>query len=707
MTTQYQVLDGVALITLNNPPVNGLGFSTRSGIVEGIIKANADPAVKAIVITGSDRAFSGGADIKEFNTPTATATPNLLDVIAQVEASAKPVVAAIAGLALGGGNELSLGCHYRVALKGALIGLPEVKLGLIPGAGGTQRLPRLLGMQTALEMIVGGDPRKVESLKGFADLLVEPSTDSGTASSLVRAAIEFASNLNAPTHSTTHRKLSEITVPSESMPGGIDVYFAAARAQVSKQAKGLKAPLSCVDALEAAVKQTFAQGMKTERSIFMDLLNGVESKAMRHFFFAERSASKIPGLPDKLPLRPIQSAAVIGAGTMGGGIAMNFVNVGIPVKLLETTQAALDKGLAIIRKNYQSNVDKGSLKHEVMQQRMALITPTLQYQDLATADIVIEAVFEEMSVKEKVFSQLDAVMKPGAILATNTSTLDVDLIASFTKRPQDVVGTHFFSPANVMKLLEVVRGQFTADDVLATTMALAKTIKKIGVVSGVCDGFIGNRMIEHYGRQAAFMVEEGAAPEQVDQALEQFGMAMGPFRMSDLAGLDVGWYIRKRRYIERPMMRYAKWLDVLCEQGRFGQKTQAGIYRYETGSRAALPDPIVTEVLAKYRADANIVPRQLSAQEMVERCVFALVNEGARLLEEGIALRASDIDVVYLTGYGFPKGVGGPMFYADTVGLSYVVKRMAEFAANTQADPEFWAPAPLLARLAAQGGKFN
>jgi 3-hydroxyacyl-CoA dehydrogenase len=697
MTTQYQVQNGVAVITLDNPPVNGLGFATRSGIVKGINDANADASVRSIVITGSTRAFSGGADIKEFNTPTATASPNLLEVIATVESSAKPVVAAIAGLALGGGNELTLGCHYRVAQKGALIGLPEVKLGLIPGAGGTQRLPRLLGMQLALEMIVSGDPRKVETLKGYADSIVE-STDT-----LVQAAIEFAQNISA----TSYPKVSAQNVPAASMPGGEQAFFAAARVQVGKQAKGLKAPLACVDALEAAVKQDFAQGMKTERQIFMALLEGTESKAMRHFFFAERNASKIPGLSDKLALRSIKTAAVVGAGTMGGGIAMNFLNVGIPVSILETTQAALDKGLGIIQKNYQANVDKGSLKAEVMQQRLAMLTSTLNYADLAQADIVIEAVFEDMKVKEQVFSQLDAVMKPGAILATNTSTLDVDLIASFTKRPHDVVGTHFFSPANVMKLLEVVRGKITADDVLATTMALAKTIKKVGVVSGVCDGFIGNRMIEHYGRQAAFMVEEGAAPEQVDQALEQFGMAMGPFRMSDLAGLDVGWYIRKRRYIERPTMRYSKWLDVLCEKGRFGQKTQAGIYRYEAGSRAAIPDPIVTEVLAKYRSDANIVPRQITSQEMLERCVFALVNEGARLLEEGIALRASDIDVVYLTGYGFPKGVGGPMFYADTVGLPYVVKRMAEFAANTQADPDFWAPAPLLARLAAQGGKFN
>lgn len=704
MTTQYQVQNGVAIITLDNPPVNGLGFSTRTGIVKGVNDANADANVRAIVVTGSARAFSGGADIKEFNTPTATASPNLLEVIATVEASVKPVVAAIAGLALGGGNELALGCHYRVAQKGALIGLPEVKLGLIPGAGGTQRLPRLLGMQIALEMIVSGDPRKVETLKGFADLVVESADASNTGtSSVVQAAIQFAQDISA----TSHPRVSAQTVATTSMPGGLESFFAAAKVQVGKQAKGLIAPLACVDALEAAAKQDFAQGLKTERQIFMALLEGTESKAMRHFFFAERNATKIPGLNDKLPLRPIKSAAVIGAGTMGGGIAMNFINVGIPVLLLETTQAALDKGLAIIRKNYQANVDKGSLKLEAMAQRLALLTPTLHYSDLAQADIVIEAVFEDMKVKQDVFSKLDAVMKPGAILATNTSTLDVDLIASFTKRPQDVVGMHFFSPANVMKLLEVVRGKITADDVLATTMAVAKTIKKIAVVSGVCDGFIGNRMIEHYGRQAAFMVEEGAAPEQVDQALEQFGMAMGPFRMSDLAGLDVGWYIRKRRYIEKPTMRYSKWLDVLCEKGRFGQKTQAGIYRYETGSRAAIADPIVTEVLAKYRTDANIVPRQISSQEMLERCVFALVNEGARLLEEGIALRASDIDVVYLTGYGFPKGVGGPMFYADTVGLAYVVKRMAEFAANTQADPDFWSPAPLLARLAAQGGKFN
>ena len=702
MTTQYEVRGKSAIITLDNPPVNGLGFATRTGIVDGLSKANADSNVATIIITGAGRAFSGGADIKEFNTPTATAQPNLLTVIKACEDSAKPVIAAINSLALGGGLELALGCHYRVAATGAMVGLPEVKLGLIPGAGGTQRLPRLIGVAAALQMIVSGDPVKAQSLPGFADRIIDGD--------LVIGAIAFANEIADPINTKAGEPLPRLSAKSilaESMPGGAEAFFAAQAIAIKKAARGLTAPLHCMAAVKASVELSFEEGMAQERQIFMTLLSSTESKAMRHFFFGERSAAKIPGLDDKIQLRKIETAAVIGAGTMGGGITMNFVNVGIPVALLETNQAALDKGLALITANYQANVDKGQMPAETMAKRLALITPTLNDADIAQADIVIEAVFEELSVKKQIFNRLDAIMKPGAILASNTSTLDVDVIAQYTKRPQDVVGLHFFSPANVMKLLEVVRGKLTADDVLATAMQLCKTIKKIGVVSGVCDGFIGNRMIEHYGRQAAFLVEEGASPEQVDAALEKFGMAMGPFRMSDLAGLDIGWAIRKRRYIEKPTMRYAKWLDRICELGRYGQKTKAGVYRYEAGSRAALVDPVVAQVLAKHRADAGVVPRTITDQEIVERCVFALVNEGARLLEEGIALRASDIDMVYLTGYGFPRGVGGPMFYADTVGLQTVMNRMAEFAKNAHADPQFWAPAPLLARLAGQSRPFN
>jgi 3-hydroxyacyl-CoA dehydrogenase len=697
MSAQYKVTDGVAIVSLDNPPVNGLGHATRLGIMDGITRANADASVSAIIVTGTVRAFSGGADIKEFGSPKAIAPPNLLEVIKACEDSGKPTIAAIAGLALGGGNELALGCHYRVASAGSLIGLPEVKLGLIPGAGGTQRLPRLLGVDRALNMIVSGDPLKVEQLIGYADELIDGE--------LIAGAIAFAKRVVA---AGSARPLVRNKSPDPlSMLGGPDEFFEQARTQIQKAAKGLKAPLFCLDAVQASVTLPFEEGIAFERNIFMDLLQSTESKAMRHFFFGERAVSKIPGLADGLKLREIKSVAVIGAGTMGGGIAMNFINVGLPVILLETSQAALDKGIGIIQANYQANVTKGQLTSDKMSQRMALITPTLAYSDLAQTDLVIEAVFEEMSVKQIVFEQLDRVMKSGAILATNTSTLDVDVIASFTKRPQDVVGMHFFSPANVMKLLEIIRGRATADDVLATTLQIAKTIRKVGVVSGVCDGFIGNRMIEHYGRQAAFLVEEGAAPEAVDQALEKFGMAMGPFRMSDLAGLDVGWYIRKRRYLEKPNMRYARWLDTLCEQGRYGQKTKAGVYRYEAGSRAALPDPIVANILDEHRRNLAIVPRKIDEQEIKDRCLLALVNEGARLLEEGIAIRAVDIDMVYLAGYGFPKQWGGPMFYADTMGLSKVVERMNEFARNTHADPQFWVPAPLLVRLAATGATFN
>ena len=698
MTTQYEVRGKSAIITLDNPPVNGLGLSTRMGIVDGLARANADNSVATIILTGAGRAFSGGADIKEFNTPTATALPNLLTVIKACEDSAKPVVAAINHLALGGGLELALGCHYRVAAASTLVGLPEVKLGLIPGAGGTQRLPRLVGVATALQMIVSGEPVKAQSLPGFADRLIEGD--------LVIGAIAFANDLDTKA-SAIHPRLSGRSIAADSMPGGAQAFFAAQAISIKKAARGLTAPLHCMAAVKASVDMTFDEGMVEERKIFMALISSTESKAMRHFFFGERTAAKIPGLDDKIALRKIETAAVIGAGTMGGGITMNFVNVGIPVALLEMNQVALDKGVALIAANYQANVDKGQMPAETMAKRMALIKPTLSDADIAQADIVIEAVFEDLAVKKQIFNRLDAVMKRGAILASNTSTLDVDVIAQYTKRPQDVVGLHFFSPANVMKLLEVVRGKLTADDVLATSMNLCKTIKKIGVVSGVCDGFIGNRMIEHYGRQAAFLVEEGASPEQVDAALEKFGMAMGPFRMSDLAGLDIGWAIRKRRYIEKPTMRYAKWLDRLCELGRYGQKTKAGVYRYDAGSRAAIPDPVVADVLVKHRSDMAIVARVISDQEIVERCVFGLVNEAARLLEEGIALRASDIDMVYLTGYGFPRGVGGPMFYADTVGLQTVMNRMAEFAQNPHADPTFWTPAPLLARLAAQGKTFN
>jgi 3-hydroxyacyl-CoA dehydrogenase len=465
------------------------------------------------------------------------------------------------------------------------------------------------------------------------------------------------------------------------------------------------APLKCVDAVTAAITKTFDEGMDVERQLFLELVQSSESKALRHAFFGERAAGKIPDLPDDTPLRTIKSVAVIGAGTMGGGIAMNFANAGIPVQILEMKQEALDKGLATIRKNYENTLKKGKLTQDKFEQRVSLITGTLSYEAIAQADLVIEAVFEDMAVKQQVFKKLDEVMKAGAILASNTSTLDLDAIASFTTRPQDVIGMHFFSPANVMKLLEIVRGKQTANDVLATVMSLSKKIKKTGVVSGVCDGFIGNRMIEQYSRQAGFLLEEGCTPEQVDQAVEKLGFAMGPFRMGDLAGNDIGWYIRKRRYIDKPEVSYSKTADLLCELGRFGQKTGAGWYDYKAGDRKAYPSQIVNDMIVQHSADLGVQRRAISDQEITERLIFSLVNEAAHILEEGIAIRASDIDMVYLSGYGFPLHLGGPMFYADTLGLPTVVMAMEKYAKGRHADA--WVPAPLLLKLASEAKGFN
>ena len=703
MTAEYKVHGTVAVISLNNPPVNGLGLTTRQGITDGLEKANADAAVKAIVITGAGKAFSGGADIKEFGSPKALQEPNLLSVITAVENSAKPVVAAIHSVAMGGGLELSLGCHYRIAAPGASIALPEVKLGLIPGAGGTQRLPRALGVEVALNMIVSGEPVKSEMLaqipgqKLFNKMAASPE-------SLAEEAVAFANEV-----ATKHADGSALplvrNLPCKHPLG--DAYFQFARNMVGGMSKNYPAPLKCVEAVEAATKKKFADGMLFEREIFINLMWTPECRALRHLFVAERACSKIPDVPEDTPKRDIKSLAVIGAGTMGGGITMNFLNAGIPVKMLEMKQEALDRGVATIRKNYEAQVKKGKLKQDKYEQRMSLLTTTLNYADLKDADMVIEAVFEEMGVKETVFKQLDAVMKPGAILASNTSTLDVDKIAAFTSRPQDVIGTHFFSPANVMKLLEVVRGAKTGKDVLATVMAIGKKIKKTSVVSGVCDGFIGNRMIEQYSRQAGFLLDEGCTPAQVDKAIEKFGFAMGPFRMGDLAGNDIGWAIRKRRASERADMKYSKTADLLCELGRFGQKTGAGWYDYQAGKRDAIPSQLVVDMIDKYRKDSGFTTRKISDEEIVQRLVYSLVNEAARILEEGIASKASDIDMVYLTGYGFPIYRGGPMHYVDQVGLFNVVQSMNRFAQYPRDDAAFWQPAPLLAKLAAEGKTFT
>ena len=704
MSADYTVQGNLAVITMNNPPVNGLGLETRQAIVAGLEKALADDKVKAIILTGAGKAFSGGADIKEFGSPKAVQEPNLLSVILAIENAAKPVIAAVHSVAMGGGLELALGCHYRIAAPGCDVALPEVKLGLIPGAGGTQRLPRVLGVEAALNMIVSGEAIKSEMLAMLPGqkLFDQMAT---SAQSLAQEAADFA-------HEVLQNHVPGMALPRvRDLPckhPNAQAFFKFSQNMVNGMTKGkYPAPLKCIEAVQNATKMKFDQGMEAEREIFTNLMFTPECRALRHLFVAQRAASKIADVPAATPVREIKSVAVIGAGTMGGGISMNFLNAGIPVKILEMKQEALDKGLAIIEKNYQAQVKKGKLKEDKMAQRMGLLSSTLNYDDLKDADLVIEAVFEEMGVKETVFKKLDEVMKPGAILASNTSTLDVNAIASFTQRPQDVVGLHFFSPANVMKLLEVVRGAATGKDVMATVMGVAKKIKKTAVVSGVCDGFIGNRMIEQYSRQAGFLIEEGCSPQQVDKAVEKFGFAMGPFRMGDLAGNDIGWAIRKRRYVEKPDLKYSKTADLLCELGRFGQKVGMGWYDYLPGKRDAIPNKAVEDMIAKHRTSLGITARKISDDEIVQRLVFSLVNEAAYILEEGIAARASDIDMVYITGYGFPIYRGGPMNYADQFGLFNVVQAMHRFAQNPHDDAKFWQPAPLLARLVADGKTFN
>ena len=688
-------VDGeIAVITMNKPPVNGLDHELRVGIVEALDDATANAAVKAIVLTGTARAFSGGADVTEFGTPNATRPPNLLIVIAALESSAKPVVAAIAGQCLGGGLELALGAHFRVALADASLGLPDVKLGLLPGAGGTQRLPRLIGLEAALNMIVFGAPVAAARFKGT------PLIDEIVEGDLLAGAITFARKVVVQSPPLKRARDIELREPNA------QALLQFVRNTVAAGAKGFPAPLKCVDAVANAVGKPFDEGLRLEREAFMAMMITPESRALRHVFTAERAAAKLPDVPADTTLRDIKTVGVIGAGTMGGGITMNFLNAGIPVVLLEMKQEALDKGLATIRKNYENSMKKGKLTPAQVEQRMALVTPTLAYDGFREVDLVIEAVFENIDVKQTVFRTLDEVCKPGAILASNTSYLDLDKIASFTKRPQDVIGLHFFSPANVMRLLEIVRGAKTAPDVLATSMALAKKIKKVAVVSGVCDGFIGNRMLARYGVAANGLITAGALPQQIDGALQKFGMAMGPFRMGDLAGLDIGWATRKRKAAEAGLEMKPVVADKLCEAGRFGQKTGAGWYRYEAGKRDPIPDAATEQLIAQYRLDAGIAPRMVGDDEVVERCMFALVNEGARILEEGIAARASDIDLVYLNGYGYPLQRGGPMFYADTIGLANVVRSLKRFATEPGADAS-WQPAPLLVKLAETGDTFS
>jgi 3-hydroxyacyl-CoA dehydrogenase len=689
----YTSQGAVAVIALKNPPVNALSLGLRTAIMDGLERATTDESIRVVVIVGSGTAFCGGADVGEFALPSMSASPSLTDLFALIESSSKPVVAAINGLAFGGGLELAMACHYRVAAAAAQLGMPEVKLGLLPGAGGTQRLPRLVGVERALNMIVSGNPVSAR------DLAQTELLDSTADGDVLPAAVAFAERVIAEKLPLKKARDAKINFSNA------EAFLDFARGAILPLAKNYPAPLKCIEAVEAAVLKPFDEGMKIEGSLFVELMNTSESKALRHAFFAMRAAAKVPDVPSSTPLRAIKSVAVIGAGTMGGGIAMNFANAGIPVTVLETTQAALDKGLGTVKKNYENTLKKGRLTQDEFDKRVKRITGTLSYDDIKSADLIIEAVFEDMQVKKQVFEKLDKVAKSGAILASNTSTLDVNKIADFTQRPQDVIGLHFFSPANVSKLLEVVRGAKTAKDVVATSMAVSKQIKKVGVISGVCDGFIGNRMMNSYFRQMELLLDVGALPQQIDKAMEKFGFAMGPFRVSDLAGNDVLWYIRKRLYIEYPHRVFSKSPDRLCELGRFGQKSGAGWYDYKAGDRVPISSELVNKIVLDESAKLGISRRKVSDEEIVQRALYSLINEGARILEEGIALRASDIDVVYLTGYGFPDFRGGPLFYADTVGLPNILRSMREFARGYQ--PDAWEPAPLLKKLASEGKSFS
>jgi 3-hydroxyacyl-CoA dehydrogenase len=684
----------IAIITINNPPVNALSPAVAQGITKGIEQVTNDDAIKAVVLIGGGRTFIAGADIKEFGKITSGRTPRgagLPPFLVQIE-NGKPTVAAIHGSAFGGGLELAMAAHYRIAAPTAQLGQPEVKLGIIPGAGGTQRLPRLVGVAKAVEMCAEGNPIGAqEALKiGLIDRLVEGD--------LLVGAVQFAREIAGKPAPKT-RERNEKLGPSEQNAQ----LFSAARDKARTKQRGMTAPLAAIDAVEAATKFFFDEGFQIEQKLFQECLFSDQSKALIHIFFGEREVAKIPHLPKDTPTMPVNSAAVVGAGTMGGGIAMVFANAGIPVLLKDADQPALDRGLATIQKNYQNSVKRGRFSQQFVDERLQLIQPTLTYDDFDKVDIVVEAVFEGMALKKEIFAQLDRFCRKTAILASNTSTLNIDEIASATSRPESVLGTHFFSPANVMRLLEIVRGKRTSKEVIATCMQLSKKLGKVGVLVGNCRGFAGNRMFHPYGREAVFLVEEGASPQAVDQALYDFGMALGPLATGDLAGLDVGWRIRKEyRHLEKPGVRQPIVGDRLCELGRYGQKSGAGWYKYDENRRAA-PDRETNEMVRKWAIEAGIPQRDISPQEIVERCVYSLVNEGARILEEGIAMRAVDIDIIYVNGYGFPSYRGGPMWYADTVGLENVYQRICEFHSG---HGELWQPATLLRRLAEEGKTF-
>src|SRR6266446_612773 len=677
----------VAVLTVNNPPVNALSQHVRQGLYEGLKQAISDSAVQAIVIVCAGRTFIAGADITEFGKPPAD--PSLHTVLDIIEASPKPVVAAIHGTALGGGLEVTLACHYRVGVKDARFGLPEVKLGILPGAGGTQRLPRVVGVEKGLQMMVSGDPIGAdEALRvGLIDEIVDGD--------LATAGVAFAEKvLDEQRPLRKIRDLTDKIAAARSKPE----IFAEFRKSVARQTRGFRAPESIVKAVEAAVSLPFDQGIKRERELFVELLNSPESKAQRYFFFAEREAAKIPDVPADTPAKDIKKAAVIGAGTMGGGIAMNFANAGIPVTVVEVQQDALDRGLGIVRKNYEATASRGRITGADVEKRMGLITGTTDFNAIRDADIVIEAVFEEMPIKKEVFAKLDGIAKADAVLATNTSTLDVDEIASATKRPESVIGTHFFSPANVMRLLENVRGRKSSKTTIATAMAVGRRIGKVPVLVGVCYGFVGNRMLHQRGLQAEKLILEGAAPHQVDRVLTDFGFPMGPFAMGDLAGLDVGWRIRKGRGAKAPVA------DRICELGRFGQKTGAGYFKYEKGDRTPIPDPEVEKIIVDVATSMGITRRPIADDEILRRLLYPMINEGAKILEEKIAIRASDIDVIWVYGYGWPVYRGGPMFWADSIGLRALRDRLLEF--KKQSGDAFWTPAPLLDRLAGEGRGF-
>jgi 3-hydroxyacyl-CoA dehydrogenase len=678
----------VAVLTVDNPPVNALSQHVRKGLHDGIKQATSDGAVQAIVIVCAGRTFIAGADITEFGKPPAE--PSLHSVLDLIEGSPKPVVAAIHGTALGGGLEVTLACHYRVGVKAARFGLPEVKLGILPGAGGTQRLPRVVGVEKGLSMMVSGDPIGAdEALKaGLIDEIVDGD--------LTAAGVAFAER--ALNDRRPLRKIRDLDDKLAAVRGKPEV-FANFRKSIARQTRGFRAPENIVRAVEAAVSLPFDQGLKRERELFAELLSSPESKAQRYFFFAEREAAKIPDVPADTPPRDVKKAAVIGAGTMGGGIAMNFANAGIPVTVIEMAQEALDRGLGIVRKNYEATAARGRLTAADVEKRMGLITGAIDFKAAADADMVVEAVFEEMPVKKEVFAKLDAICKADAVLATNTSTLDVDEIASATKRPESVIGTHFFSPANVMRLLENVRGQKSSKTTIATAMTIGRRIGKVPVLVGVCYGFVGNRMLHQRGLQAEKLILEGAAPHQVDRVLTDFGFPMGPFAMSDLAGLDVGWRIRKGRGAKAPVA------DRICELGRFGQKTGAGYFKYEKGDRTPVPDLEVEKIIVDVATSMGITRRAITDEEILQRLLYPMVNEGAKILDEKIAIRASDIDVIWVYGYGWPVYRGGPMFWADSIGVRALRDRLLEF--KQQSGDAFWTPAPLLDRLATEGKGFT